>query len=277
MTDTELDRDARTALYDNNAAVSDSAELIAGRDERAKTFRAEHDDHLDVAYGPGDNERWDFYPSSRPDAPCLVFIHGGYWQRNGRQQFAHLATGVRSAGWSFAALGYPLAPTASMSDIVRSVRTALDWLKHNGSRHGASGPIILSGWSAGAHLVALGLDHPAVAAGLAISGIYDLGPISRTRIGDALGLTATEIEDYSPLRHPPASKPLTIAYGQNELRRLIDDSTALHDARLRAGASSALIEVQNSDHFRILDELESPTGVLTRAALALHGGLDDKR
>ena len=31
------------------------------------------------------------FPATDPKAPCLVFIHGGYWQRNSKEQFAKVA------------------------------------------------------------------------------------------------------------------------------------------------------------------------------------------
>jgi arylformamidase len=44
--------------------------------------------------------------------------------------------------------------------------------------------VVLSGWSAGARLTALALDHPLVAAGLAVSGVYDLAPIRDTSLNN---------------------------------------------------------------------------------------------
>jgi dienelactone hydrolase len=52
--------------------------------------------------------------------------------------------------------------------------------------HGITGAVINSGWSAGGHLTALLLDHPSVRAGLAISGIFELGPIRDTYLDERL-------------------------------------------------------------------------------------------
>ena len=43
-----------------------------------------HPKHLDLRYGPRERNTWDLFPAADPNAPCLVFIHGGYWQRNSR-------------------------------------------------------------------------------------------------------------------------------------------------------------------------------------------------
>src|SRR5262249_36594897 len=156
---------------------------------------------------------WDLYPAADSQAPCLVFIHGGYWQRNSREVFAMVAEGLNAHGWSMALPSHTLAPDASLTRIVGEIRMAMDRLPAARPGHGLSGPIIVSGWSAGAHLSAMVLDHPAVRAGLAISGVYELGPIRDTKLNEALKLTQEEVETLSPLRRPVVMKPLAIAYG----------------------------------------------------------------
>ena len=44
------------------------------------------------------------------------------------------------------------------------------------------------------------LGHPRVAAGLAISGIFELGPLRDTFLNEGLRLTDAEIATLSPLR-----------------------------------------------------------------------------
>jgi acetyl esterase/lipase len=264
-----MSRAARDAAYNNVAAVAESAALNRARVEASAAFRAAHGEALDLPYGPGERNKWDLYPGVDAGAPCLVVIHGGYWQMNGREAFACLAEGVAAHGWSVALPGYTLAPDASLTTIVGEIRMALDWLAEHGARHGIAGPIILSGWSAGAHLAALALDHPAVAAGLAVSGIYELGPLRDTYINEKLKLSDEEAESLSPLRLPVIAKPLTIAYGSREVPALIGDSRALHARRAQVHAPGTLVPVAGADHFTILLALRSPTGVLVRQALAL--------
>ena len=115
-----------------------------------------------------------------------------------REDFAAVGEGLASHGWSIALPGYSLAPEATVTQIVAEIHSALDWLAANGKAHGIAGPIILSGWSAGGHLTAMVLRHPAVKAGLAISGIYELGPIRDTYLNEKLKLTDEEIATLSP-------------------------------------------------------------------------------
>lgn len=266
-----LSQAERDAAYDNNKAVANSPALIAARNDASAKFRASHAAALDIPYGQRERTRIDLYPARDKAAPCLVFIHGGYWQRNSRDVFAMLVEGMAAHGWSVAIPGYTLAPEASLTEIVGEISLALDWLAANGASHGIAGPVILSGWSAGAQLTAMALAHPVVAAGLAISGVYDLGPIRDTALNVALKLTDEEIGKLSPLRLPVVQKHLAIVYGSAELPALVWDSRNFYQKRAAAGAPGELIAIDGADHFTILEQLQRKDGALARIALALAG------
>ena len=256
----------RSAAYDNSTAVADSPALIAARNAEAAPFRAARAGHLDLRYGATDRTAWDLFPARDPSAPCLVFIHGGYWQRNRREDFCAFMAGALERGWSAALPGYTLGPEASLTQIVAEIRASLDWLAAHGAEHGIAGRVVLSGWSAGGHLTAMALDHPRVSAGLAISGIFELAPIRDTDLDEKLHLTEAELAALSPMRLPVVGKPLAIAYGSAELPELMRQSRHFHGLRAEAHAPGALIPVSGADHFRILEALKAPDGELLRAA-----------
>jgi acetyl esterase/lipase len=266
-----LSQAERDAAYNNNAAVPDSAAWVAARDLAAAGFRATAQAHLDIPYGDGARQKLDLYPG-QPGAPGLVFIHGGYWQRNTREAFAHYAQGLLAHGWSVALPGYTLAPEARLGQIVAEIGAALDLIARDGAAYGVTGPLVVSGWSAGAQLAVMQLDHPAVAAGLAVSGVYELAPIRDTFLNGPLDLSDEDIAACSPLRHAPSQKPLAIAYGTAELPALVHDSRALAARRTAAHAPGALLPIAGANHFSILDELRRPDGQLVRAALDLMAG-----
>ncbi len=259
----------RDAAYNNAAAVPYSAQWTAERDAAAAAFRVAHAKHLDLRFGETAREAWDLFPGRDPSAPCLVFIHGGYWQRNRREDFAHYAEGALAMGWSVALNGYSLAPEASLTRIAWQVQAALDWLSTHGPDHGIAGPIVASGWSAGGHLTALALEHPAVTAGLAISGIFELAPIKDTYLDAALKLTQEEIAELSPMRRPVTQKPLAIAYGSSELPELCRQSRDFHALRSAAHAPGPLVPVPGADHFQVLEALRVRNGSLLRVATTL--------
>ena len=264
-----MSRAERDAAYNNSLAVKNSAELNAAREAASAAFRQKHPKHLDLRYGPKERNTWDLFPSADPNAPCIVFIHGGYWQRNSKDMFANLIGGPHAHGWAAALPGYTLAPDASLTEIVAEINSALDWLAANGAAHGINGKVVLSGWSAGGHLTAACLGHRRVSAGLAISGVFELGPIRDTYLNEKLQLTDAEIETLSPLRLPIVAKPMAITYGTAELPPLVADSRHLHAKRAAAHLPGVLIPVAGADHFTITHELRDADGLLTRQALLL--------
>jgi arylformamidase len=264
-----LDAAARDAAYNNNAAAADSPSQIEWRNRTSAAYRSAHPKGLDVAYAASERTAFDLFPAADPSAPCFVFIHGGYWQRNSRDLFACVAGGLAAAGWSVAIPGYTLAPQTNLTGIVGEIGQALDWLAEHGAQHGIAGPLVISGWSAGAQLAAWHLKHPSVIAGLAISGIYDLEPLRDTALNTALNLSDAEIADFSPLRLPVVQKPLAIAFGSAELPTLVHDAWRLYELRNRVHAPGKLLPIAGADHFSILRELNDPNGALVRAAIDL--------
>lgn len=265
----QLSRAGRDASYNNSAAVAGSADYMAKRVQESAAFRKARAEKLDLPYGPRERNACDLFPGNDPAAPCLVFIHGGYWQRNSRDGCSVLAEGILSHGWSAAFPGYTLAPDASLTQIVAEIHAALDWLATEGRQHGISGKIIVTGWSAGGHLTAMALSHPSVAAALAISGVYELGPIRDTYLNEKLNLTDDEIVRLSPLRLPVVHKPMGIAYGTRELPPLVNDSRDLHALRAAVHAPGPLLPIAGADHFSILDTLRDPRGEITRQLLLM--------
>ena len=264
-----MSRAERDAAYNNSSAVKNSIALNEARIAASAVFRQAHAKHLDVRYGPRERNTWDLFPAADAGAPCIVFIHGGYWQRNSKEEFASLIAGPFAHGWAAALPGYTLAPDASLTEIVAEINAALDWLAAHGAEHGINGKVVLSGWSAGGHLTAACLGHARVSAGLAISGVFELGPIRDTYLNEKLSLSDTEIETLSPLRQPMVKKPLAITYGTVELPPLVADSRHLHAKRAAEHLAGALIPVAGADHFTITHELRDADGELTRQLLLL--------
>jgi acetyl esterase/lipase len=264
-----LSRIERDAAYNNADACPDGPATIAALRADSLAYRAAESQKLDLRYGLTERTAWDLFPAADPAAPCLVFIHGGYWQRNDRQGAAALVAGARAHGWAAALPGYTLAPESSLAGIVAEIMAALDWLAAEGPAHGIGGPVVVSGWSAGGHLAALAAAHPRVTAALTISGVFELGPIRDTYLNEKLSLTDIEIATLSPLRLPPVRKPISIAYGSAELPALVADSRALHALRAAAHLPGALLPVAGADHFSVLDALRAPDGLLVRQIMDL--------
>ena len=106
-------------------------------------------------------------------------------------------------------------------------------------------------------------------AAVAMSGIYELGPIRDTYLDEKLRLTEAEVADLSPIRRPVVQKPIAVTYGGAELPELRRQSRVFHRIRAEAQAPGPLIPIPGADHFRMLESLWSADGALTRAAAEL--------
>lgn len=265
-----MTRAALDAAYDNSAAVKNSAQLLADFDERSQRLRTEMPQHLNLRYGLAERNRIDYFASekghSMSGAPVLVFIHGGYWQMRAKETFSFIARGPLAHGMHVALPGYTLAPEITLAGIVSEVRAAVRWIAEHAREFGGDpSRIIVSGWSAGGHLTAMLTDEPAVAGGLAISGIFDLEPVRLNYLNDKLRLTQKDVGCLSPLLNIPAhSAPLMLACGTSELPELQRQSETYAAARGQAALPGRLVCLPMLNHFTILEELARADGALTQ-------------
>ena len=264
-----LSRAERDAAYNNSAAVADSPALNQARIDASARTRSQPGAVLDLTYGDGERQRWDLFPAADKQAPCFTFIHGGYWQRNRREDFCSLGDGLRAHGWSAAFPGYTLAPAATMTEIVAEIGAALDWLAKNGAAYGVGGRVLISGWSAGGHLAAMALGHTHVAAGLAISGVYELGPIRDTYLNEALRLTDPRSRHCRRCAYPRSASRSTSPTAAGNCARWSRIRGNFHALRAAAHCPGALLPIAGADHFTVLDELSRPDGMLVKAACGL--------
>jgi len=276
-----MDRAALDAAYNNSAAVADSAEYLARWTERSARLRRERPERLDLRFGAAPRACLDYFACGQPDAATLLFIHGGYWQRNAKEIFAFVAEGPLARGTNVAVTGYTLAPEARLTQIVAEVRGAVEHLLANAESLGFDRHrLLVSGWSAGGHLTAMCMGDGRVAGGLAISGIFDLEPIRLNYLNEKLALDEREAEELSPLRHvPDRGGPLAVAVGALELPELQRQSADFFAAWSRRGLPGRFLPLPGHHHFSILEELADPDGQLAREveALALTTGVPGAR
>ena len=250
--------------FNNTLHVPETPSIVAGWDRLSAEMRARHPQSLDLRYGPRERNRIDFLKAG-DDGPTLVFIHGGYWQTRAKENFTFCAAGPMAHGINVALIGYTLAPDATLGQIVDEVRTGIDYLVTElPALGGDPDRMIVSGWSAGGHLSSMSLGHPHIKAGLLISGIYDLEPISHSYLNAKLNLDDATIQRNSPMRNPGGvNKPLVIVAGSGELPLLRKQSADYAAHRAAHGLPVIYEEIPKANHFTMMDELASPTGRLT--------------
>jgi len=262
-----MDRAQLDSAYNNSAAVPNYEAIKADWHARSARMRQSRQGRLDLEYGATPRQRLDLFLADSPRAPTLMFIHGGYWQRNDKEDFAFIAEGPLARGINVAVVEYTLAPDTRMDQIVDEIRHAVAWLAEHLGDHGADpARIYVSGHSAGGHLTATVMSLGVVKGGLAISGLYDLEPIRLNYLNVKLGLDAAEARRNSPILHlPPMAGPLVVAYGTAELPELCRQSIDYAQAWAERGLPGHLLPIDSADHFTILESLADPHGALTQA------------
>ncbi|MZR31539.1 alpha/beta hydrolase [Sneathiella litorea] len=253
------------AAYNNSAAVTESASMIADWERRGKIVRSQPNARLDIEYGPRPRNRIDYFATQRKHSPLFVFIHGGYWQRNSKETFSFISEGPVAHGMNVAVIGYTLAPDASLTEIVAETHAALDLLYARATELEFDPTSIhVGGWSAGGHLAAIAAHHPHVKGVLSISGIFDLEPIEKTYINEKVQLSQNEIKTLSPIKNiSPNEIPYLLFVGGSELSELRRQSEIFSSALKQAGIRASLIIPDDLNHFTILEEIARPNGTLS--------------
>ncbi len=254
------------AAYDNSAAFPDVPEWRERWRQRSQAVAVVAPARIDLAYGSAPSQRLDIFPYADPDAATAVFVHGGFWSRQSKEVFRFLVRGIHAAGLNAVFVGHTLAPNARIDQIVEELRSATHWtFAHLGELDFAARPLIIVGWSSGAHLAAMVMDEACVGAGMGISGVYDLEPMRHASINDVLKLDRDEALRNSPtFSLPSASGPFLVTYGQRELPAFRSQSERFYAARTAAGLPGEILALPGHHHHSVLDELYEPDGQLTR-------------
>lgn len=222
--DPELEKGYNIRLLHN-----DFDGLISSWEARSKSFRKNANCSLDLAYSDGEKDKLDIFRCGQLNAPLFVFVHGGYWQRGDKSIYSYIAEPFIKAGIDVALIGYQLCPNASMTNIVDKIRQALIWLWKNAKAQSISQDRInFSGHSAGGHITAMllttnwseldqSLPIDIIKAAIPLSGLYQLDPIRKTTIGEALQLDDKESQTLSPqFLRPNTNTPILAALGGGE-------------------------------------------------------------
>lgn len=218
-------------------------------------------------YGTGKRNWFNLFLPAEAPLGTVIFIHGGYWLETGPDDYSHLAAGALARGWAVAMPGYTQAPENPISAITAEIAASLPMIAAE-----ATGPILVTGHSAGGHLTArmAQLDHASeVAARLQgfvpISPISDLRPLMETTMNADLGLDRAEAWAESPaLGVRPAKRRVHVWVGGEERPAFLDQ------ARRLGNAWSCPVTVEaGRHHFDVIEGMEAPDSALMQTLFSL--------
>jgi arylformamidase len=234
-----------------------------------------------LRWGTGENDFFDFFPAASPDAPILIFFHGGYWQEHSKTDVLFVALKCVASGIAYASVEYTLAPQASVGAIVEQCRRAVASISRQAATLGFnSDRVFVGGSSAGAHLAAMllldgwretqGLPEDVVAGAILLSGIYDLEPLVPTYVNHALRMTEQDAAAWSPMARPLGPRiPVIVSWGENETEEFKRQSQEFASKLNYAGFPVTSLQVDGANHFDIVFEIADTTTVLGQATLGL--------
>ena len=221
-------------------------------------------------------------PSGAPGAPVLVFIHGGAWTRNTRQDASFAAPTLVGRGAAYLAPDFGSLKTLRLPDMVEKCRHALEWTVRNAATFGGDpAKVFLAGHSSGAHLAACvlitdwksrGLPADAIKDALLMSGMYDLYPVLLSSRGSFLHVTAEEQAAFSPMRHlDKIARPVAISLADEDSPEFKRQSAVFADALQGMGRLASRTVVFNANHFQEDDKLGQADSEVSRALFSLMG------
>ncbi|GAB2828693.1 hypothetical protein GCM10027176_36100 [Actinoallomurus bryophytorum] len=221
-------------------------------------------------------------PSSGPERPVILFIHGGAWRSGDRTRggpafedgfFERLVL----AGFAVASVDYRLSGEAIFPAQLDDVKAAVRWLRRHASEHGLDGRRIVAwGESAGAHLASLlGLtgDSAGDEESSAVAAVIDwYGPADFTTMqaqmppgagiehdspespeGRLIGGRVSELHDAAIAASPigyvrPGAPPFQIKHGVDDKIVPCAQSEQLATALRTAGVSVDTEWIEGADH-----------------------------
>jgi arylformamidase len=284
---TNFDATTLDNLYNNRLLVTDCLDILQRWTQDSASVRQSVDCKLDVAYGHGDKEKLDIFPSNKTSslqaAPVLIFIHGGYWRSLDKSDQSFLAPVFTRQGCCFVIPNYSLCPAVTVSDIVLQLVKAVSWVYKNINKYGGDPQrIAVAGHSAGGHLVAMllsclwqkfdkTLPKDVVKSALSISGLFEMEtPMHSPYLQDSLHLTHAEVERISPAWMPaPKQGKLYSLVGGDESSEFLRHNQLIQNAWGKQ-AVPVCEQLPGLNHFTVLDSLcqsESSLHQLTQELL----------
>ena len=238
-----------------------------------------------VSYGLTKIERLDIYRCPVPNAPILIFIHGGGWRLELAKDFVFPAETFIKSGVHYVVpdfawvqdVGGKLLPLADQ------VRRAVAWVYRNAAGIGGDpNRIHVAGQSSGAHLASVllttdwnclfGLPADLIKGGVCISGMYDLNPV-RLSTRSSYILFDDETENaLSAIQHVDMLRaPTIVAYGSLETPEFQRQGRDFAAAITNAGRKAQLLVGEQYNHFEYVETLMNPWSPLSVAILTQMG------
>jgi arylformamidase len=279
----DMDQKALDDAYDQTVYAPNQPLLAARRKIASESVFKRFGPPERVAYGSSEIEKLDIYKTKRPNAPVMVFTHGGAWRNGTAKDAAFQAEMYMNAGANLVIVDFVQVQDAggNLMPMAQQVRSAVAWVYKNAARFGVDPErVYVSGHSSGAHLTGcilvtdwqkdFALPTNIIKGGLLVSGMYDLKPVRMSKRSEYVNFTDDIEQALSSQRHlDKLHAPIIVAYGTAETPEFQRQNRDFAAAVKAAGKPVELIVGEGFNHFEMQETLGNPYGIAGRAALKL--------
>ena len=267
--------------YNQRALALDFQVYLDRYDTDSKRARATLACRRDIAFGPSEDENLDIFTTDKPDAPVVVFIHGGAWMRQSKEMVSYPAEAFVAAGAHYVAVNFGLVPAVTLDEQVRQARASIAWVYRNAQSFGADPEqLYVVGHSSGAHVAGMtivtdwdtGYDLPrnVIKGAMSYSGMYELEPVRLSSRNEYMHLDHAAVDRNSSIRRIPSDgPPLIIGSGGGEHEEFQRQSKEFAEAWRAAGLSCREINLPGFHHFAVSFEFVRPGSEPLAAMLEL--------
>jgi acetyl esterase/lipase len=214
----------------------------------------------DIPYGDKPLMKYDEYPVNDPNAPLLLFWHGGSWKAGDKSMYMFVGHKFQKMGVHTFVVGYPKYPERSFPGFIEDAKSCLDNIRNKYPNR----KIFIMGHSAGANTaLLLGMQHSSQASGvIALAAPTNLGEHWRPVFGSALDDRSFDPRVY--VNEVGKSTRFFLAHGLLDHIVPVSDSIALGRKLTDAGLECQVVILKLIEHLFILPSIMVGPRLFTR-------------
>ena len=281
----DLDQKALDDAYDQAVYAPNQMKVQARRDVSTARAREALGAPQRLKYGAPAIEGLDLFRTKAPNAPVVVYIHGGAWRRGVSADNHTPAEMFVHGGAHYLAADFTNIDEhkGDLLPMVDQVRRAVAWTWKNAREFGGDPrKLYVIGHSSGAHLTSCiittdwskdyGVPDDIIAGSLTCSGMYDLTPVRLSKRSEYVRFTDETVEKLSAMRRlDRINMPVVVGYGTEETPEFQRQAREFADALKAAGKPHELVVGVGYNHFEICETIANPYGLIGRRVLKMMG------
>jgi arylformamidase len=235
-----------------------------------------------LSYGSAPIEGIDLFTTKTPNAPIMIWVHGGAWRVGKASQYHYAAEMFINAGAHFMAVDFNNVGEVggNLLTMADQIRRSVAWVHKNAQSFGGDPErIYVSGQSSGGHWVGVlattdwkdyGAPANVIKGSVAGSGMFDLRPVRLSARSSYIKFTDETEQKLSAQRHiDKLVAPIALVYGDQETPEFQRQSRDFYAAVKAAGKLVTLSLMEGYNHFEVMESIGDPYSLFGRAALEI--------